>query len=83
VGKHENTLERVISGTCNANIAFDDLCGLLTRLGFRRRVKGDHHIFSTDGVPDIINLQPGSDGKAKPYQVKQVRLMIERHKLSL
>jgi predicted RNA binding protein YcfA (HicA-like mRNA interferase family) len=45
---------------------------LLKRFGFRERVKGSHHIFSRDGVSEILNLQPRS-GKCKPYQVKQVR----------
>jgi hypothetical protein len=27
-------------------------------------------------VREIINLQPGHDGKAKPYQVRQVRAVI-------
>ncbi len=78
MGKHETTRQRVLSGTANANIQFDDLCHLLTHLGFHNRTKASHHIFTKDGIPDIINLQPGRDGKAKPYQVRQVRLLIKR-----
>ena len=46
---------------------------MLLALGFGERIKGGHHIFHKELVPEIINLQPLRDGKAKPYQVKQVR----------
>ena len=81
MSRHEKTRERVLSGTCNANIEFDDLCHLLDRLGFGKRTNGSHHIFSRKGIPEIINLQPRDDGKAKPYQVKQVALMIKSRQL--
>ena len=35
------------------------------------------------GVREIINLQPLSGGKAKAYQVKQVRDIITRYGLQL
>ncbi|MBY0460887.1 MAG: type II toxin-antitoxin system HicA family toxin [Gemmataceae bacterium] len=69
------TLERVLRGTADANIAFDDLCGLLRHLGFDERVKGSHHIFTRDGIAEILNLQP-KGAKAKAYQVAQVRDVI-------
>ena len=69
------TLDRVLRGTADSNIAFDDLCGLLRHLGFTERVKGSHHIYTRDDVAEILNLQP-SGGKAKAYQVRQVRDVI-------
>ena len=77
------TLEKVLSGTSDANIAFDDLCGLLKYLGFDERVKGSHHIFTKEGVEEILNLQPKKGGKAKPYQVKQLREVILEYGLAL
>ena len=72
------TLRAVSSGTADANIRFDDLCGLLLAVGFRRRIRGDHHIFVRDGVAEILNLQPlGS--KAKAYQVRQTRKLFEKY----
>lgn len=51
---------------------FDELTGILERLGFSCRIRGDHHVFSRADIREIMNLQPiGS--LAKPYQVKQVR----------
>ena len=74
------TIEAVLSGLSDKNIRFDDLRELLKSLGFRERVKGDHFIFSKTAVMEIINLQPLKDGKAKPYQVKQVRTILLRYK---
>ncbi len=75
------TLARVLRGTADANIRFEELCQLLNRLGFAERVRGDHHIFTRDGVEEILNLQPrGSLSKA--YQVKQVRDVIIRYRLA-
>jgi hypothetical protein len=74
------TLDRVLRGTSDANIRFDDLCRVLKRLGFEERIRGDHHIFTRDGVEEILNLQPRG-WLAKAYQVKQVRNMIVRYNL--
>jgi len=39
MGKHEKLLIQVLSGTSDANIPFDGLCGLLNHLGFAKRVE--------------------------------------------
>ncbi|MBZ0160075.1 MAG: type II toxin-antitoxin system HicA family toxin, partial [bacterium] len=68
-------LRRVLSGTSDANLDFDDLCHLLTSLGFEMRVRGSHHIFRRAGIEEKLNLQREGH-EAKPYQVKQVRNVI-------
>ena len=73
-------LRRVLSGTSDAGIRFDDLCGLLESLGFEKRVSGSHHIFRKAGVDEKMNLQRDGNN-AKPYQVKQVRNVILKYKL--
>jgi hypothetical protein len=60
-------LERVLSAQSDAGLRFEELCRVLLALGFTERVKGSHHIFTRDGVEEIINLQPLPGGKAKPY----------------
>jgi len=80
VTKREKLLLRILRGTSDANIPFDQLCQLLRRMGFDERVRGSHHIFAKIGVEEILNLQP-KRGKAKPYQVKQVRSVILKYKL--
>jgi len=79
--KRDKVLDKLLRGTSDANIAFSDLCGLLKRLGFDERIRGDHHIFTRDNVEEILNLQP-RQAKAKPYQVKQVRAVIHRYRLA-
>ncbi|MEW5938327.1 MAG: type II toxin-antitoxin system HicA family toxin [Chloroflexota bacterium] len=79
--KFDKTLEKVLRGVSDANIEFDDLRQLLDGLGFQERIRGSHHIFTKDGVIEIINLQP-KGSKAKPYQVKQVRTLILKYKLA-
>jgi hypothetical protein len=81
VGKHEKTLERVLSRRSDANVRFDDLRGLLLSLRFSERSEGSHHVFTRSGIEEQINLQ--RDGtKAKPYQVKQVRAVILKYGLA-
>lgn len=78
----KKTLERVLCGTLDKNIDFSDLRKLIISFGFSERVKGDHFIYSKPGIVEIINIQPVTGGKAKPYQVKQVRNLIIRYKLN-
>ena len=77
----DKSLERVLRGTSDANVRFTDLCGLLKRLGFAERIRGDHHIYTRDGVEEILNLQPRGS-MAKAYQVKQVRNVIVSYELA-
>jgi len=74
-------LNKVLRGLSDKNIRFNDLCKLLLDLGFQKRVKGGHYIFTRHDILQIINLQPLKDGKAKAYQVKQVRNIILESKL--
>jgi hypothetical protein len=81
MSKHARLLERILLGRTDANVPFDGLCHLLQRLGFQLRVRGSHHIFYREGIEEILNLQPRG-ASAKPYQVKQVRNVILKYKLS-
>lgn len=70
-------------GASDDNFSFSDLCQILQVLGFEVRIKGSHHIFTKEGVAEILNLQPqkADKSKAKAYQVKQVRAVILKYKL--
>ena len=76
----EKTLRRLLSGTSDAGIRFDDLCHLLESLSFEKRIRGSHHLFRKAGVEERINLQREGNN-AKPYQVKQVRAVILKYRL--
>ena len=82
MGKNEILYEHIMLRRSDANVAFERLCTLLARLGFTERIKGDHHIFTMENVEEILNLQP-RDGKAKSYQVKQVRDVILKYDLRI
>ena len=72
MGKYDKLRSKILAGTSDANIEFSDLCQLLERLGFGKRVNGSHHIFTHAAIEEIVNLQPlGS--LCKSYQVNQVR----------
>ena len=80
MSQHEKLLLRVLRGASDANIPFDGLCQLLHHLGFEERIRGSHHIFTKDGVEEILNLQ-AKGAKGKPYQIKQVRIVILKYRL--
>jgi predicted RNA binding protein YcfA (HicA-like mRNA interferase family) len=52
-------------------------------LGFELdRTRGSHHIYRHPTVRQRINLQPHR-GQAKPYQLRQLLDVVERHALRL
>ncbi|HMB45202.1 MAG TPA: hypothetical protein VKL21_05220 [Candidatus Methanoperedens sp.] len=79
----DKILMKILSGVNDANIRFQDLRNFILRYDFSERVRGDHYIFSKENVFEIINLQPLKDGKAKPYQVKQIRKLFLKYKFHL
>ncbi len=69
-------LERIKRGHVQ-NIRFDDLVRLVEAYEFRlSRVRGSHHYFVHERLPEVLNLQP-VNGQAKDYQVKQLLRLIE------
>lgn len=80
MSKFEKVIIKLLGGKSDTNFDFDELVSILQKLGFQFRVKGSHHIFFKEGVSEIINLQSKS-GKAKPYQVKQVRNIVVKYKM--
>ncbi|OCQ96783.1 toxin HicA [Nostoc sp. MBR 210] len=76
----DKLLAKILSGTSDKNIAFEQLCQLLIKLGFDDRIPGSHHIYTNDGIEEILNL-PLKQGKAKAYQVNQVREGILKNEL--
>lgn len=80
--KEVKTYLAVTSGKRDANIKFADMLHLLKTLGFDCRIKGDHYIMTREDIIDIVNLQP-ENGKVKPYEVRQVRKIIEENGLEV
>lgn len=65
------------------DVRFADLVRLMEAIGFvLYRQTGSHRIYRhrRAEVP-FVNLQEGSGGTAKPYQVDQVLALVDRHNL--
>lgn len=77
VDRWQRFLERIRKKP--ANVRFGELEGLLGRVGFELgRQRGSHRVYTHPDFPDaIVVVQPGKDGKAKGYQVKQVIDLID------
>jgi hypothetical protein len=81
MGRFEKLQLKLLSGNADNNFSFDDLRNILLYFDFiERNTGGSHRIFHKEGIEEIINIQPKGN-KAKPYQVKQVRLIILKYKL--
>ena len=81
MGKYEKLYAAILAGETK-NISFEELVTLLLRLGFQERIKGSHHIFYASGIEEIINIQE-QENKAKPYQIKRIRIVIIKYKRKL
>ena len=74
-------LQRALSSP--ASVRFEEACALAHAFGFHlSRVKGSHHIFAHPDGREVVTLQE-VEGKAKPYQVKQLLALVEGYDLSL
>ena len=78
----KKVLEQVLRGTADSNIPFRELRQLLLSLGFEERTRGGHHIFRRAGVRELVNIQK-EGSKAKVYQVRQVRRIIQEYNLTI
>ncbi len=81
MSRKEKALVKLLTGAADASFALDDLVQILLRLDFVERTSGSHRIFTKEGIEGILNLQRSKDGKAKRYQVRQVRDFLILHRL--
>ena len=82
MGQIDKLIDSVLCGYQDKNIKFKDLQRILLYIGFRERVRGDHFIYTHQGVAEKINIQPNG-AFAKPYQVKQIRKIMLDYKLGV
>lgn len=80
MSKFDKLILKLLSGDSDNNFEFSDLVNLLGKFEFKVRIKGSHHIFYKENIDEILNLQ-SNNGKAKAYQVKQVRHILIKYKL--
>lgn len=76
-------LDKLIRRFLNGQLlTFTEFRSVLEAYGWRlERVRGSHHIYRHDGASRPLPIEP--DGKdARAYQLRQARVMIERHGLT-
>lgn len=61
MSKLKKLYEHILMRRSDANVPFETLCSLLKRLGFDERMKWEHHIFTKDGVDEIIIFWSSED----------------------
>lgn len=81
MGRRRKLYDRIVGGRSDANIPFEQTCTMLKSLGFDERIRGAHHIFTREGIEELINLQETEGSRVKPYQVKQVRAVLKKYNL--
>ncbi len=63
------------------NVRFKRLCKIAEIFGFKyRRSKGSHRIYVRIGIKEMLNFQ-NVEGKAKPYQARQLIKIVEKYNL--
>ncbi|MDI6782032.1 MAG: type II toxin-antitoxin system HicA family toxin [bacterium] len=79
--KKRKSLQKLLSDS--KNIRFSEAVAGAEMFGFRLdRINGSHHIFVHPDVAELMNIQD-VNGKAKPYQVKQLLQLIEQYNLQM
>lgn len=79
--KKRKLFQKILSGP--RSVQFSDMLLCAEAFGFILSiVSGSHHIFVHPAVPELLNIQ-NADGKAKPYQIKQLLQIVEKYDLQL
>ena len=81
VSESEKLLVRILAGHLgDKNIPFEGMCRLLRHIGFEERTRGKS-LHLHQGRSGRNPQSPDQAGRAKPYQVKQVRQVILKYRL--
>lgn len=81
MSQYEKIRSDILSGNCDKNISETDMKYFLNKIGaVHRRTAGSHMQFTIDNIPELINIQP-KNGKMKPYQVKEIRNIVNKYRL--
>jgi predicted RNA binding protein YcfA (HicA-like mRNA interferase family) len=79
--KSRKLLEKALNSP--QSLRFSEVLKLTQAFGFQLdRISGSHHILRRAGIPELVNVQ-NVRGMSKPYQVRQLLKLVERHNLSL
>lgn len=70
-----------MGGRHDADFSFNQLCSLLISVGYTMRKAHGGHVTFQQGT-SFLNLQSTPGGKAKPYQIRQVRQELPKLNLN-
>jgi|GEM_PF-352907 len=72
--------DKLSAGQSDNNIDYDELETYLERLGWETQsAKTSHRFYRHPLVPSPVNIQPGQGGKAKSYQIAQIRAALDEY----
>jgi predicted RNA binding protein YcfA (HicA-like mRNA interferase family) len=64
------------------NLRFSELCLLAETFGFTWiHGEGSHRVYGRAEIREILVFQPLKGGQAKPYQTRQLLMLVKRYKL--
>lgn len=73
--------ETLLGCQSDTNIEYEELVSYLNHLGFvRTGGQGSHIKLKHELCPAALNMQVGKNGKAKSYQVEQVRAVLDGYR---
>ena len=65
------------------NVKFKNFALLAEAFGFEHvRTEGSHHIYKHSQISKLLNIQ-SVKGEAKPYQIREFFVMIEKNNLEM
>jgi predicted RNA binding protein YcfA (HicA-like mRNA interferase family) len=65
-------------------LRFAEFTAPIEAFGFAfQRQAGSHRMYFRQGIPELVNVQPLKDGKAKDYRVVRFLQLVERYGLHL
>ena len=83
--KSRRFFEKVISGKADHSIRYNDFYNLIININlgfvFESQDGTSHAQFYHPEYDVHMNIQSTKDGNAKPYQIKQLRVLIQKYKM--
>lgn len=81
--KKQKLYERLVNN--QKNVKFSQLLTVIEAFGFvLDRINGSHHTYKHPEIAEaFLQLQPGRNSEAKPYQIKQFLSLVEEFNLRM
>ncbi len=74
MSKFQKLVEKVLEGR---NVSYEDAEKILEHLGFKKRVRGSHHVFSKDNYIKNVSIKKRS--QLLSYQVNDLKEVLREH----